>query len=157
MDDTQREHQFQAALDAMRAGRRDRALARLQRLVELGSQDPRHMSFYGFLLASQGKNPKRGQEYCERAVLIGADRPQVYINLSRLYAGSGRRIKAIKVLRDGLRLLPGHKGLSAEIQRLSPRKPPVLSTLDRDHFLNRNLGKVRARVFGSGRSEKLAR
>jgi hypothetical protein len=63
-----------------------------------------------------------------------------YLNLGRIRLLEGRREEAIRIFRDGL-LREGNPRIKAELERLGIRKYPVISSLPREHFLNKYLGK----------------
>ena len=139
---------YRKALVACRSGRSADALKLLRGLVASGSNHPRHLSLYGVLLATAGHKRSEGMKYCERALLLGQDDAQNYLNLARVHKFSGHKGKAIYVLRKGLQVIGSHPGLQREIERLSPRRGPVLGSLHRDHVVNKYLGRVRARMAG---------
>lgn len=143
MDLNQRESVFKSAVADYTGGRREQAAVKLRGLIEDGSNDPRHLSLCGLLLATVNGKTQEGLRLCERAVDLGFTDPWVYLNLVRIYSSVGLRQKAVEVLRKGLRVKPGHPGLLREIRRLSPRGKPAIVFLDRDHALNRYLGAVR--------------
>ena len=68
-----------------------------------------------------------------------------YINLSRIYLLINKRGSAYKAILKGLKVAP-HPQLTQEFRKFEKRRLPVFSSLPRDHFLNRNLGKLLARV-----------
>jgi hypothetical protein len=93
---------------------------------------------------------REGLEQCQRAVALGSGEPQLYLNLARAYSSTGRRLLAVQVLRQGLRVARPHPALQRELNRLSPRSKPVVAVLSRDHVLNKYLGRVRARLGRAG-------
>ena len=143
MDMRQRDAMFQSAFEDFRGGRLSQAATKLCRLVEDGSNEPRHLSFCGLLMATVNGRVREGLELCERALDLGFTDPWVHLNLARLHLSVGRRTRAAHVLRNGLRMQPDHPGLLRELQRISPRSKPPLGFLDRDHALNRYLGVKR--------------
>ena len=143
MDLTQRDAVFRNAVADYSGGRREQAAVKFFRLVKDGSNEPRHLSFCGLLMATVKGQVQDGIKLCERAVDLGFSDPLVHLNLARLHYTVGRRTNAVKVLRNGLRCNPDHPGMLREIQRLSPRSKPPLGFLDRDHALNKYLGARR--------------
>jgi hypothetical protein len=121
------------------------ARTRLEELLRDGSPDPRHLSYYGLVLAVHDRDLRQGVALCERALLLAGDDPQLHLNLAQAYERTGRRSRALAVLRRAIRAHPHHRPLLREVQRLSPRRPPVIGSLGRNHALNRVLGKLRAR------------
>ena len=137
---------FRSGLQACRDRRFGEARNKFRLLVADGSRDPHHVSFYGLLLARDRCTVRDGIELCQRAVTLGGGEPQLYLNLARAYTAGGLRMRAVKVLRQGLRYSKTHRGLQREIQRLSPRGDPVLGSLSRNNVLNKYLGRFRSKL-----------
>jgi hypothetical protein len=136
---------------------RGMVLFRQSRLIEAGelfrhlveeqeSNDPLHLSYHGLLTATVRGKPREGRKICQRAVALGSYEPQIFLNLVRVHETLDELDKAAEVLRDGIRRNLGDRRLLREIERISPRKAPPLSRLHRDHFLNRHLAILIARV-----------
>jgi hypothetical protein len=62
----------------------------------------------------------------------------------------GYKSEAIRYLRRGLMIDPGHGALAAELEQLGRRQLPVLQFLPRNHPVNRWLGRMRHRWTGLG-------
>ena len=103
MDAEERERIFEQALQDYRAGRLAVATKSLGRLVQEGSRDPSHISYYGLLLAfTHGRN-EQSISLCEEAVEKDGRRSSVlYLNLARALAAQGRRREAILALERGV-------------------------------------------------------
>ena len=142
MDLNQREAMFRSAVGDYTGGRQSQAATKFLRLVKDGSNDPRHLSFCGLLEATLNGKVDEGIKLCERALDLGFTDPRIHLNLARVHCSVGRVSKAVDVLRNGMRTLPGDAGLLREIQRLSPRNKPPLGFLNREHVLNKYLGTV---------------
>lgn len=148
MDVQERDRLYRSALESYRARRYEEASRKLARLTATGTRDPKHLSLYGMTLVRDSRTRREGIELCQRAIGWGCRDPVVYLNLSRAYFAMGSRLRAIQVLRQGLRSSVGNAELLREIERLSPRGKPVLALFHRDHVLNKYLGRVRARLGG---------
>ena len=135
---------FQRAMDARNQGRGKTAAKLFRSLIESGSADPKHLSFGGLSIATDGGDVKTGLVWCERAVELAFYDPQMYLNLARLHEQTGWRTQAAKVLRKGLRIDPENRKLLAELNRLYPRQPNPIPLLSRSHPVNRYLGRLRA-------------
>ncbi len=140
MDFKERDGVFKSAVADYTGGRSKQAAAKLRNLIEDGSNDPRHLSMFGVVIAKLDGNLREGLKLCERAVDLGFTDPWVHLNLARLNLSVGRRSRAVEILRKAIRMKPGDPSLLREIQRLSPRGKPPIGFLDRDHALNRYLG-----------------
>ena len=98
----------------------------------------------GLLLAIVQGRVREGLELCEEALEAAFYDPEMYLNLARVHLRTGWRSQAAKVLRNGLRIVPDDPRLLEEIGRVSPRAHKPLPFLDRDHFVNLHLGRLRA-------------
>ncbi len=76
-------------------------------------------------------------------------------NLARLYELNGQKQKAVETLRRGLRQRPGHPRLLAYINRLSPRRKPPLSMVDRENPINKQLAILAAKMTGRYKKRKV--
>ncbi len=144
-DETRRGH-FGRGIVLFRQGRLTEASAVFSHLVNAVSTDPIHLSYHGLHTATVRGKPDAGRKICEHAVNLGAYEPQIFLNLVRLYETLGEVAKAVEVLRAGIRCHRGDQRLLREIQRLSPRRRPPLSMVHRDHFLNKHLAILLARM-----------
>ena len=141
----ERERVFEQALEDYRAGRLTMATKSLGRLVESGSRDPAHLSYYGLLRAFTAGPDDEGIELCRRAVEKDGRRTSLlYLNLARALAAQGRRREAIDALERGVVVHRDDRKLRRELQHLVPRRRPLFSSLDRRHPLNKCYGLARA-------------
>ena len=148
MDRDQQERLFRRGLALCRKGLLSDAAVMFRRLIDGGSEEPLHLSYCGLLTATVHGRRSEGMELCERALQLGAYEPEVILNLARLYESLGSRQKAIKLLRRGLRETPRHPAMMKQIDRLSPRRRPPLSLVERDQFVNKRLAILLARLSG---------
>ena len=139
---------FKQGLGMCRTGKVAEAAALFRQLVQSGSEEPLHVSYCGLLTATVHGRRREGLRLCERAMHFDSSEPDVVSNLARLYEIIGENQKAIKTLRRGLRATPRHPRLLSQINRLSPRKKPPLSMVDRDNALNKHLAILLARLGG---------
>lgn len=144
MDAEQRERIFEQALQNYRAGRLAMATKSLGHLVQDGSRDPAHLSYYGLLLAfTHGRN-EESISLCEEAVEKDGRRSSVlYLNLGRALAAHGRRREAIIALERGVLIHEDDRRLRRELQHLVPRRRPLIPSLGRQHPVNRCYGFAR--------------
>jgi tetratricopeptide (TPR) repeat protein len=105
----------------------------------------RYLSYYGLSLCLVDGASKNGVQFCKVAVKRDPFDPDLLLNLARVYAMTGKKTAALRMLGKGLRLSPHHKGLHAELRILDRRSPPPISFLHRDHPLNKHLGILRAK------------
>lgn len=144
MDAEQRERIFEQSLQDYRAGRLAKATKTMGHLVQSGSRDPVHISYYGLLLAfTHGRNQESIQ-LCEEAVEKDGRRSSVlYLNLARALAAQDRRRDAITVLQRGVIVHGDDRRLRRELQHLVPRRKPLIPFLDRKHPVNKCYGFAR--------------
>ena len=137
-----------------RKGQVAKAAVLFRQLIENGSEEPLHVSYHGLLTATVHGNRRQGLHLCQRAMRFDPSESDVVSNLARLYELCGNNVKAIETLRRGLRATPGHPRLLSQINRLSPRKRPPLSIVDRDNVLNKHIAILAARLGGRYGKEK---
>ena len=139
-----RERIFEQALDDYRNGRLATAARSMGHLVQEGSRDPSHISYYGLLLAfTHGRN-EQSISLCEEAVEKNGRRSGVlYLNLARALAAQGRRREAIVALERGVLIHGTDRRLRRELQHLVPRRTPWIPTLGRRHPVNKCYGFAR--------------
>ncbi len=143
-----RNQKFRQGLGMCRKGKLTEAAVFFRQLIESGSEEPLHVSYYGLLTFTVHGQRREGLRLCERAMQFDPSELDVVSNLARLYEMNGENLKAIKTLRRGLRATPGHPRLLKQINRLSPRKKPPLSMVDRDNALNKHMAIMLARLSG---------
>ncbi len=144
MDAEQRERIFEQALHDYRAGRLATATKSMGHLVQEGSRDPSHISYYGLLLAfTHGRN-EQSISLCEEAVEMDGRRSSVlYLNLARALAAQDRRREAIIALERGVLVHQSDRRLRRELQHLVPRRKPLIPSLGRTHPVNKCYGFAR--------------
>jgi len=145
---------FRQGLGLCRKGKVAEAAVLFRQIIESGSEEPLHISYYGLLTATVQGDRRQGLDLCQRAMETDPSEPDVVSNLARLYELCGETEKAIKTLRRGLRATPRHPRLLGQINRLSPRKKPPLSMVDRDNALNKHMAIMLARLGGNYGKEK---
>lgn len=114
------------------------ALACLERAAT-AVDTPELASNLGFCLAKERAQFERAIELCRDAIAREPERTSYYLNLGRVLLMQGKKPEALEVYREGLRHGPDPE-ISADLQLVGIRRPPVIPALRRDHFLNRALG-----------------
>jgi Flp pilus assembly protein TadD len=98
-----------------------------------------------FCLARERRQVQKAILLCNEALTVEPANTVHYLNLGRIYLLSGKKDAAIQTFRQGLKV-----GKNAEIvsqlRNLGLRRDPVLSTLPRNHPLNRYLGLILHRL-----------
>jgi hypothetical protein len=139
------------AIDQCRQGNWDQGLPYLGLLADSEDRTSLPGLFYSYLgygIALREQRREEGLKLCRHAIKIEFFQPENYLNLARtLLLGNDRR-GAWKAVREGIKVDPHHEELLALQKELGLRRPPVLSFLPRQNFLNRFLGGLRHRLTG---------
>src|SRR6266446_5993124 len=138
--------EFKQGIKLLRNGKSAEALEYLQHAAESNQQNPYYLSFLGVSVARAQRKWVSAVKLCETALSLRRTEAQLYLNLAEVYVSAGRRDDAVAVLDRGL----VYFRVDARIRRaradLGRRCAPPLPFLERGHFLNRSLGKLRYRV-----------
>ncbi len=133
---------FQNGLMHLQRHRQRHALESFRRALELAPNEPRFMSFFGLCIATNERRLGEGLELCETAVRKEFFRPELFVNLGRLYLISGDVGRAHQTFRRGLAVDQSNEELRYELRRLGTRRQPVLPSLGRSHPVNVALGRL---------------
>lgn len=131
--DAQPLHAVDCFLDAMQIEQRHR----------VRRPDMRYLSYYGLSLARAQRASHAALEACTLAVRHTPESPVLQLNLGRVHLIAGRLTTALECFEKGLKLSPGNTALLRQIRRVDRRAPRLLSFLNRNHPVNRWLGKLR--------------
>lgn len=101
-------------------------------------------STLGLALALGARDFEAARTLCESAAKQEFFNPDLYLNLARVYLSVGRRPEALRYLRRGQMIDPGHLAIREAISELGLRRLPILPFLPRRHLVNRMLGSVRS-------------
>ena len=146
--------EFKQGIRHLRDGHSTEALEYLRHAAELEQQNPYYLSFLGVALARAQRQWPTAVKFCETALSSKRSEAQLYLNLAEVYVSAGRRDDALDVLDRGLVYFNSDTRIRRARANLGRRSSPVMPFLERGHFLNRTLGKLRHLVWGrSGKSE----
>jgi len=123
------------------------ARAAVEALREAGALAPDHAqirSALGLAVALEGRDFETARSLCESAAKQEFFNPDLYLNLAKVYLSVGRRPEALRYLRRGQMIDPGHCAIREAITELGRRRLPILPFLPRRHIVNRMLGSVRS-------------
>ena len=140
--------EFKQGIGLLRNGHSVEALEYLRHAAELEQQNPIYLSFLGVSVARAQRKWAAAAKFCETALSMRRNEAQLYLNLAEVYVSAGRRDDAIEVLDRGLVQFKGDARIKRARANLGKRSSPVLQFLERGHFLNRHLGKLRHRLLG---------
>lgn len=139
--------EFTQGVKLLNNGYPQKAFACLRRAFESENQNPYYMSFLGVSIARAQRKWDHAVKLCEIAVQLKRGEVQFHLNLADVYAAAGRREDALDTLDSALELLGEDKRLRHARNKVEKRRNPVLPFLTREHFLNRELGKMRHRAL----------
>ena len=106
-------------------------------------KDAMGLSYFGLVLALVQKKYKIAVDLCKRAIDLEFYNGDHYENLARVYLAAGNRKKAVETADAGLKLVPGHEGLTDVRRELGVRSRPAVPFLDRTNPVNITLGQAR--------------
>ena len=138
--------EFKEGLSLLRNNYARKALGYFTRAIELDKTNPFYMSYLGLAMAAAERNWDAGEELCLQAIKMRRTQPELYLNLADVYRLSGKRSEAIETLTQGMTMTKRDARIVEALSRYGRRRQPVIPFLDRDHFLNRGLGKLRSRL-----------
>ncbi len=137
---------FERGVNALGEDRADEALVALREARGFAPDHAQIRSYLGLAIARSEKNFAEARELCEDAAKQEFFNPDVYLNLAKVYLCFGRRAEALRYLRRGQMIDPGHAPIKELIAGLGRRKLPILPFLPRRHPINRALGTARSKV-----------
>jgi Flp pilus assembly protein TadD len=146
--------EFKEGIRLLRDGHPADAYEYFRRASELDKQNPYYLSFTGLSVSRARQKWVDPVALCETALSLKRNETQLYLNLAEVYESARRQDDAVLVLEKGLIYCKGDNRIARARANLGRRRPPVLPSLDRGHFLNRTLGKLRHRVSGSLRKSE---
>jgi len=133
----------QGAAEAERGNTLD-ALFHLESALRYGST-PRLNSYLGYCLARERREFKQAADLCLEALRLEPAQAVHYLNLGRVYLAAGQKAAAIRALRRGVKFGKS-RAIIEELKRLGIRKAPVVSSLPRNHPVNKHLGVLFKRL-----------
>jgi Flp pilus assembly protein TadD len=111
------------------------------------------MSYLGVALARTQQKWADAERLCDSAVRMKRNQAQLYLNLAEVYMAAGRKDDAREALISGMKYARRDIRLNIAMAKLTPRRPPVFTFLERKHPLNRHFGMLRHRTLQAfGRS-----
>jgi Flp pilus assembly protein TadD len=139
--------EFKLGVKMLRDARPHTALAHFRKAADLEKNNPYYLSFVGVSLARAERNWKTSLELCESALTMKHNEAQLYLNLAEVYTSAGRREEALMTLDRALASVGPLARIQQARQKLGRRRSPALPFLDRQNFLNKQLGFLRHRIL----------
>jgi len=131
------------------AGRYAEALKIFEKHLTSGLS-PRALSLYALSLAAEEEDYERAVNMCLSAAEKEFYNPEIYLNLGKTLLLSGRKTKALRVFKKGLRFDETNEAIRFEIMRLGHRREPIISFLPRGNVLNKVCGILAYKASGRG-------
>jgi Flp pilus assembly protein TadD len=139
---------FKLGINLLRKGQSAEATEHFRHAAELEQKNPYYLSFLGVSVARAQRKWAAAVKLCETALSLRRNEAQLYLNLAEVYVSAGQRDDAVEVLDRALIYFSADTRIRRARANLGVRCSPVLPFLERGHFLNRSLGKIRRRVSG---------
>jgi Flp pilus assembly protein TadD len=124
MMDTEAFREFKTGLTFLRDNYANRAFEHIKRAADMEKNNPYYMSYLGVALARTQQKWADAERLCDTAVRMKRNQAQLYLNLAEV-----------------------------SMAKLTPRRLPVFTFLERKHPLNRHFGLLRHKAlqaFGRG-------
>ena len=137
---------FKLGINLLRKGHSAEATKYFRQAAELEQENPYYLSFLGVSVARAQRKWAAAVKLCETALSLRRNEVQLYLNMAEVYVSAGRRDDAVEVLDKALIYFRTDARIRRARANLGMRSSPVLPFLERGHFLNRSLGKLRRRV-----------
>jgi Flp pilus assembly protein TadD len=125
----------------------NKALDHIKRASDLEKNNPYYMSYLGVALARTQQRWADAERLCDSAVRMKRNQAQLYLNLAEVYVASGRREDARETLISGMKYARRDIRLNIAMAKLTARRAPVFSFLERKHPLNRHFGMLRHKTL----------
>ena len=139
--------EFREGLELLKNEYPDKALLKLRQAFESDKRNPYYISFLGLSIARAEQNWEQALDLCETAVHLNRKEIKFHLNLIEVYALAGWHEKALRKLDNASKLFGNDVRLKRFRAKVVERRNPVLPFLERSHFLNRELGKLRHRML----------
>ena len=139
--------EFKKGVELLKNDYPQKALVRLRRAFECDQHNPYYISFLGLCIVRAQRKWVQASELCEIAVQLRPTEIQFHLNLGEVYASAGLREKALDKLDDALERFGDDMRLRQARSKVENRRNPILPFFGREHFLNRELGKLRHRAL----------
>ena len=139
--------EFREGIELLKNEYPQRALVKLQRAFDSDKRNAYFISFLGLAIARAQRKWDQASDLCEMAVQLKPKEIQFHLNLGEVYALAGRRARALDRLDRALALFGNDARLKQARSRVENRRNPLLPFFGREHFLNRELGRLRHRIL----------
>jgi Flp pilus assembly protein TadD len=147
MAETDAVAEFKRGVELLRDGNAGKAVECFRSAAEAEERNPYYLSFLGLAVARAQRKWGPALELCQAALRLRPIESQFHLNLAEVYLAAGRREEAVEVLDSAVKYFQRDARVNTQRGKLGKRVSPVLPFLDRQNFLNRNLGQLRHRAL----------
>jgi len=131
---------LKAGLEALTQGNTVSALSYFEKALNIEKR-PVIYSYYAFCIAKERGQVSKAISLCKEAIEKEPSNSVHYLNLGRIYLVDNKKEEAIKTFRAGLNY-EVNPLIVDELNKLGPRKPPIIPFLKRSNPINKYLGIV---------------
>ena len=135
---------FQDIVAALDAGEIRKAENLLYKAFQQDPDNPGYHAFQAICLAVAGKDPEAALSFAKQLVTENPLDSCSHYALGRVLLLAGNRLGAFRKFDDARRLSRSDPFMICELAKVDKRRPPVIESLARDHFLNILLGRIRS-------------
>ena len=140
MKSEQLEELLQQGIKAVESGDIHTAEYLLAQVAEQ-RKSPEVLSYLAYCLAHGQRNLRSAAKICNRSILREPNNSLHYLILGRIQLMANEKSKAIDTFSRGLRTSPNPK-IIEEMKQIGFRKPAIMKCFERNHPINRLLGKT---------------
>ena len=134
------EGHFRRGQQALEAGEHGPALEDFRAAARLDAGSATYRSYLGLATGLAERRLDQALELCREAAREEFFHPVHYLKLARLHIACGFKAEAVRLLRRGLMIDPGHAEIAAMMSGLGVRRRPPVAFLRRQHAVNRWAG-----------------
>ena len=138
MQSTDGEGLLKRGLEAIAQGDTLSALSYFEKAINI-ERSPDVCSYYALCIAKERGQVSYAVSLCKEAIQKEPGNSLHYLNLGKIYLIENNKEEAIKTFRAGLDY-ETNPLIIDELNKLGPRKPPILPFLERSNPINRYLG-----------------
>jgi tetratricopeptide (TPR) repeat protein len=129
---------FKKGLESFAQGDTLSALSYFEKAINI-EKSPAVCSYYALCIAKERGQVSNAISLCKEAIQKEPGNSLHYLNLGKIYLVDNNKEEAIKTFRAGLDY-ETNPLIVDELNKLGPRKPPILPFLERSNPINRYLG-----------------
>ena len=140
MQGTDVESLLKTGVEALAQGNTVSALSYFEKAISIEKRLDVY-SYYAFCIAKERGQVSKAISLCKEAIDKEPNNSVHYLNLGRIYLVDNKKEEAIKTFRAGLNY-EANPLIVDELNKLGPRKPPIIPFLKRSNPINKYLGII---------------